>query len=294
MYSGRQLDRRWFEYTFKAGSRAAVIEALVSYQNEDGGFGNGLEPDLRTPASSAIATSLGLHILRDVKAPSNELSVRRAIEYLLKSYDEQRRVWPIIPPEAEDAPHAPWWNYKESEGNFGGFLANPRAAIVGHMQHYAQLVPAEFLEDVTASVLSFFESQVNELEMHDLLAYLGLAGASNLREEQRSRLMELLKQAASRVVESDPAQWSSYGLRPLDVAPSPRAPLADVIGAAAIQANLDYEVEQQLPDGSWALSWSWGGAYPDSWGQAERDWKGHLAVIKLKTLRDYGRVVGLD
>ena len=50
--NGRQLDRRLFAYHFEDGPAAGVTDALARYQNHDGGFGNALEPDLRTPASS--------------------------------------------------------------------------------------------------------------------------------------------------------------------------------------------------------------------------------------------------
>ena len=34
-------------------------------------------------------------------------------------------------------------------------------------------------------------------------------------------------------------------------------------------------------------TWSWGG---DAWQQAERDWKGHITVNMLRTLRAFGRI----
>ncbi len=41
--NARLIDRRRFEYFFEGGTQDAVIDALRSYQNEDGGFGNALE-----------------------------------------------------------------------------------------------------------------------------------------------------------------------------------------------------------------------------------------------------------
>ena len=55
---GRDLDRRLLSYYFEGGSDVSVLAALAVYQNDDGGFGHGLEPDLRTPASSVIATTV--------------------------------------------------------------------------------------------------------------------------------------------------------------------------------------------------------------------------------------------
>ena len=110
---GRDLDRSLLTYYFEGGSAANVLAALAAYQNDDGGFGHGLEPDLRTAASSVIATTVAFQTFRSLQVPADHPLVRQGIAYLLERYDESRQVWPIIPPEVEDAPHAPWWDYAE-------------------------------------------------------------------------------------------------------------------------------------------------------------------------------------
>ncbi len=47
----RTLDRRRFELLTGAGDRAALSAALNAYRNPDGGYGYGLEPDLRSRTS---------------------------------------------------------------------------------------------------------------------------------------------------------------------------------------------------------------------------------------------------
>ena len=42
----RPLDRALFEYRFEDGPIEPVIEELARFQNDDGGFGNGLELDI--------------------------------------------------------------------------------------------------------------------------------------------------------------------------------------------------------------------------------------------------------
>jgi hypothetical protein len=59
----RKLERALFEFEFENGSKENVVDELKAYQNEDGGFGNGLEPDFRCKESSALATAIGLHYL---------------------------------------------------------------------------------------------------------------------------------------------------------------------------------------------------------------------------------------
>ena len=47
--NGRELEKSLFDFYFSGGNKAGVIQSLKSFQNEDGGFGRGLEPDFRMP-----------------------------------------------------------------------------------------------------------------------------------------------------------------------------------------------------------------------------------------------------
>ena len=58
MDQGRALDQRRFEFHFEDGSADAVFAALAPYQNDDGGFAHTLEPDIRSPFSSVLVTTL--------------------------------------------------------------------------------------------------------------------------------------------------------------------------------------------------------------------------------------------
>jgi hypothetical protein len=215
--------------------------------------------------------------------------VKKGVAYLVKTFDSKARVWPIVPPEVEDAPHAPWWGYEDSAENFGGFLVNPRAALVGHLHLYSALLPVEFLSHVTAEVLNHFEGMPDDtIEMHDFQCYLTLAD-SLTGSDQNLVLSKLLRSAAGSV-ESDPSQWSEYNLKPLAVAPVPGSHLESVLDRQAIDSNLDYEISRQSEDGSWPLSWSWDFVDEAAWNQAEKDWKGHHIVQILKTLRAFDRI----
>ena len=75
----RPLDRAMFEYLFETASAERVIAELARFQNEDGGFGRALEPDLRTPSSSALATEIGLRRLKELGCSTDHPMVRNAV-----------------------------------------------------------------------------------------------------------------------------------------------------------------------------------------------------------------------
>lgn len=286
----RPLERALYRYSFEGVAADEVLQALAAFQNQDGGFGRGLEPDIRAPISSALATSVAFQTLRELKAPADHPVVRGGIAYLLATYDPERRVWPIVPPAVADAPHAPWWDYDdELPQRFGGYLANPRAELAGYLFDYAALVPGGLHESLLTEVIDHLEATPEAMDMHDLLCYTRLAETETLPAGARDRLMAKLARAVEAVVGRDAASWEQYGLKPLNVASSPGSPFAPML-SEAIEGNLDYEIERQGADGAWAPNWSWFGGYPETWPEAERDWKGVLTLGTLRSLQRFGRL----
>lgn len=71
--SPRPLEAALFRYRFEEGDAAAVYSELARFQNPDGGFGNALEPDIHAQASSVVATTTALQLLRMVHTPPSIL-----------------------------------------------------------------------------------------------------------------------------------------------------------------------------------------------------------------------------
>ena len=291
MEQGRALDQRRFEFHFEDGSADAVLAALAPYQNDDGGFGHSLEPDIRTPASSAIVTTIGFQILREIQAPANHIFVRKGIQYFITTYDEPRQVWPIIPPEVDEAPHAPWWNYESSAETFGRFLVNPRAEIVGYLHEFSDDVPTKLLETLTAAILEHLDSLPDEMEMHDTLCFVRLAETETL--PNRDKVWAKLARAAAQGVARNAEQLTGYVLKPLWLVPSPESPLAAEL-KDEVEMNLDFEIGQQGEDGSWSPNFSWDDQYPEAWQTAKKEWQSRITIDTLKTLKDFGRIAQED
>lgn len=286
---GRPLERAFYAYHFEGGTAATTLAELAAFQNADGGFGHGLEPDLRLAGSSVIATTVALQHLRTLQVGDSDPLVQGALRYLMTTYDPALQAWPIIPSNVDDAPHAPWWAYDENLAQrWDSFRSNPRAEIVGYLYDYPNLVPAELRTELTQAIAEHLLA-VDTLEMHDLLCYVRLVETPSLPADVRDQLLPRLLSIVDASVSRDPVEWAQYGLQPLTVASSPQSPFAGLL-ADAIQRNLDYAIQQQGDDGAWAPSWSWFGLYDEAWPQAERDWKGVLTVKTLRYLQSFGRL----
>lgn len=281
--AGRPLDRERFRNHFESGSAEAVVDALAAYQNDDGGFGHGIEPDVRTADSSAIGTAMAFRVLREVGAPDHEIA-RRGLAYLQGTFDRERSVWEIVPPSVGNAPHAPWWIYADAAETFESFAVNPTAEILGAFYDYRQ---QDLLPALTPLVIARAEA-MDELAHNAFLALSHLAQAASLPPAALHALQTRLVRAAPQTIALDPSTWADYQLEPLEALGTPDSFLAGAIPAEAVQANVEHTVRRQLPDGSWPVTWEWAFVDADAWAQAERDWKGKQIVDKLVALRAFG------
>ena len=289
--SARPLEQRLFAYHFESGSADDVKAELASFQNEDGGFGRGVEPDFRLAASSPLATTVAFQIFRDIGASSDDEAVGKGIGYLLSTYDSERREWPTTPRGVNDEPHAPWWHHDGDRGNAldrSGW-GNPSAEIVGHLRDHAALVPHAFLAEVTELAMEDIRSLPDDIDSFTMLCYVRLADA--LADYDRELVRRKLEASTQLGISIDPDSWPGKEGSLLPFAPTPDSLLGDVL-SATVAARLDGVIDGQADDGSWMPEWSWG-QYEEAWQSARVEWQGHLTLLTLLTLRAYGRIEGI-
>ena len=279
----RPLDWAMFAYQFESGSKEDVLDALQAYQNEDGGFGNAIEPDFRCQESSAIGTSVALQYLSALGIHEDHPMIQSAIGYLLDIFQDEQMGWELAPPAVNEAPHAPWWKYRPLTDNIVDW-ANPGAEILGYFHEYKGLVDPAFLHDLTEYALHSLEQQPEQMEMHNLLCFLRLE--KRLPEPEKQRVRDKLVRAVPLTVTTNPKEWDGYCLLPLEVITSPKSHYMKLFEPALIEKNLDRIIATQAEDGSWQPSWSWG-RDETAWSLAEREWKGYLTRAQLNRLRAF-------
>ena len=104
---GDLLTRKRFAFHFEAGSKQAVLEALSCYQNDDGGFGNGLELDVMCPDSSGICTEVFFGYMAELELGEGPL-FDRALAWVLSSKRENGDL-PHPTEAVKKYPHGAWW-----------------------------------------------------------------------------------------------------------------------------------------------------------------------------------------
>ena len=70
---GNLWERALWDYLFDGGSAERVQKILSGYKNSDGGFGHGLEHDIKAPMSNPLMLEFLLTVMRDTGLPPGSL-----------------------------------------------------------------------------------------------------------------------------------------------------------------------------------------------------------------------------
>jgi hypothetical protein len=284
----RPLERRLFTFFFEDEPLENTIAELAQFQNDDGGYGNALEPDFRMPESSPMATNLALHIFRQIGAPSSQPAVANAVRYIVSCYNIRAANWSMVSSEVNNHPHAPWWHFDASKGNVPAeSTGNPTAELLSSLLSWPELLPAGFLDNLVDTCHQRIASLTNEVGMHELSCYIQFVEA--LPEELRGTSEAIIKDLVSKTVARDPATWALYTPKPLLYVTSPASFLYDGLHTL-VETNLDYMIDTQDPIGGWAPNWDWGGNYPEVWDIARMEWHGIITLENLNKLMAFGRL----
>jgi len=268
--NARLLERRLFSFLFKGGAGQNVIAALSAYQNEDGGFGNALEPDKRTPSSQPIDQEFALRILDEV---GFDVELAGKICDFLMSITTNEGGVPFVLPSVRNAPRADWWN---TEDNPPASI-NPTASIVGLLHKH------KFQRDWVEKATEYCWRKIEELQNgseHDLLC----AAIFLENVPDRSRAENMFRPVGEQIKKRtafDP-QASGYTFKPLTWAPVPNSLCRGLFKDNQIDSNINALVEGQQADGGWPITW------PAVSPACELEYRGVVTVGALKTLKAYG------
>jgi hypothetical protein len=284
---GRPIEQALAGVRFGTTPLDQARAALVQYQNEDGGFGHGLEPDYLLPASSATATSIGLQFAVDMDLPADDPLVTGALEYLAATRDADKGTWLATPASVNDHPHAPWWHHDPDKINADALILNPGAELVGYFYRWSRGDEASAWLDQTIDCLQ----SRREVEGHELLCCVRLAESPNLPDPQRGAVLAALHQHVDALIETNPDEWGGYCIKPMTAAPHPQNPLADGL-ADIIKQQIPFELARQGEDGAWQPHWSWFGNYPEDWDRVAPGIAGSITYGILASLREWGAIPG--
>jgi hypothetical protein len=273
----RLLERRLFAVCFCGAPAAGVADALRGYQNSDGGFGHGLEPDTRCPASLPVYVDIAFQALAAAGAADRAM-VLRACDYLAAVAADAGAggAVPLAFPVIEGYPRAEHWtDWTYQPG------VNPTAGLAGLL--YRLGIDHPWLAQATRYCWDQIESGKVPDDAHavsEALVFLEYAPERERAAECAAALVRRLGE--TELFHLDPDE-PGYGVTPLQIAPAADARWRELFTVAQIDAHLDHLARDQQPDGGWPISWE-----PPS-EAALLEWRGMVTLGALRTLTSYGR-----
>lgn len=278
---GRDLEKALFKYHFESADKALVLKELARFQNKDGGFGNAIGPDLRSPISTSISTWYAIRMLISIQCSDNEPLLVAALDYLECTFNENKKGWDIVVPEIDNYPHAPWWNYADAMAHFG--WGNPSAEIFGFLVKFrgsSEIVKK--LKDLPAQkILS-----VSPDDFHEIYCFKKLydLADSDIKKQIQKPLISLMDKA----VDKNPVNWVTYSATPLTFIDSPSDSLADVFGNNLLQENINSIIKGFKSDiDCWDPNWDWEGNYANTWPKAKVEWSAVITLNNILKLRKF-------
>ena len=294
----RDIEIAKYNYHFADGEREDVAMALSIYQNRDGGFGHGLEPDSLNPYSSPLQTSEALKILKHVGYDDSNLDdmgeyiVNRALHYIYYYCVKDGKVNPNVPSN-NDFPHASWWEYNENF--FDTWRYNPTAVLVALTLHFAkendkyykkayELVPTiieSFMSDTKENVDKHY--LINLVELYDVIT------TKNIFVEYHESLKENLNKRIDDLMTTDESKWNDYSSNlPLELIQLDTF-LNSEERKELVEKHLDYMLDSRNSNGLFEVTWNWGNDYEEFELQKIK-WAGLLLVNNLIFLKKYNRI----
>ncbi|MEV0404335.1 hypothetical protein [Actinoallomurus sp. NPDC050550] len=281
----RLLDRRRFRLITEDAGAAHVLAALDAYRNADGGYGWGLEPDLRSPESQPGAALHAFEAFEEAAAHAPVTTRAVALCDWLESVTLPDGGLPFALPLTSRAATAPWW--AGADPNTSSLQITAVTAALAH--HVAARVPAvaghPWLDRATAYCLAAIEA-IDETPHAYVLAFAVrfLDAVHDLRPEAPGLLASL----GTRIPPSGemPVEGGIAGetLRPLNFTESLDRPAGALFRPEVIEADLDRLAGLQQEDGGWIVD------HASSSPAGALEWRGHATVRAIGLLRRHGRL----
>jgi hypothetical protein len=277
----RLLDRRRFELFFDGADAGLVLAALRAYRNPDGGYGHGLEPDLRAPGSQPAAAWHAFEVFADV-APVTAPEAVQLCDWLDATALPDGGL-PFALPVDDPSGCAPFW----ADADPQAFSLQITAIVAAHANRVAAHDPAvaahPWLARATGRCLAAIDALEAAPEAYELAFAIGLLDAVHDREPTAPAMLARLGEhlpADGRlaVVGGLPDET----LHPLDVAPRPGRPARALLDAAAVAADLERLAAEQHEDGGWSVDFQ---SYSPA---AALEWRGYATVRALSVLHENG------
>lgn len=280
----RVLDRLRFEAvtTDSATARQAIIRGLDAYRNPDGGYGWGLEPDLRAPESQPGAALHALEALADA-GPATSPHATSLLDWL-NAVTLSDGGLPFALPIRDPVACSPFWVHADPAASSLQITAAVATAAHRAARWDESVRDHPWLTKATQYCFDAIR-QINEAPFAYVLCFaLQFLDIVSDKHPEALKLLERLREFVPRdgaLAVVGGAEGETLHL--LNYAPEPGRPIRDLLDPRAVVKDLDRLEQGQLEDGGWAVDFT---SYSSA---ASLEWRGYATVGAVAVLSKNGR-----
>jgi hypothetical protein len=274
----RLLDRRRFDVVIHDASPDGALGALSGYRNPDGGYGWGLEADLRDTRSQPGAALHAFEVFEDVIPVTSP----RAVELCdwLASVSLPDGGLPFALPVNDDAGCAPFW--AQADPTVSSLQITAVVTAIAHRvaAHDAAVAGHPWLTRATGYCLAAVEAMGEDPHALELTFAVQFLDAVHDAYAEAADLLARLGEhiPASGLVHVGGGLEDEF-MRPLDFAPFPDRPARRLFAPEVIAAELERLLDQQQDDGGWPVDFA---NYSPA---AALEWRGHMTMRAVSILK---------
>ena len=269
-----------------------LLDCLMLYVNNDGGFGHGLYIDNYNVNSSVYQVYEAFRLLDMLDFDSscqNELYdqiINKACNYLYNRVPPVKGIWNPNTKSNNDYAHSKEFEYNEENKKLFGL--HPTAALLGYTLLFVKPTKAYYKKALATLPLILKEFYAKEeFTKYELISFNSLLNSlrkCNLLLEDQKKIEEKLTEYVKKNISSDYSNKSAN--RPLEVA----LYLNDSAFDEAKNQELDYLIDSIAPHGMWDYNESWGYDKYAEEDSAKLKWIGAGTVNNYFLLKKYGRL----
>lgn len=262
--NGVLWEQALYSYLFDSGSLHYLHQCLLCYKNPDGGWGHGLEHDLKTPDSHPAALEYLLGVIRDYAIPTGTL-LDGTPEWVERNREADGSL--RNPSTLKDYPLMPWW------AEWGG--QKMPDSITGNLTRLGLVTPslAESTRRWVQANHSLKKVRTNEWLFMAYHAFDYFMHVSDFPDGDvyRQAVIENIVTCAAKAPEKQYYTLFAF-------APTPDSPVARALPDGLLARFLDYLQATQRDDGGWS----------DEHNMPH--WQPMVTMGVLRTLKNYGRL----
>lgn len=253
---GRLVDQRRLQFMRGEDTSEGVWAALQGYRNVDGGYGWGLEPDLRAPESQPVGAMHALEVMADPGMTSAS-EVNHVLELCvwLQRYTLPDGGLPFALPVLDPSGTAPFW----ASASPSMSSLQMTAQIVAQLQligrNHPTVASHPWLAHATNYCFEILDADTFVPNAYELLFALRMLDAAAGQDSRAENLIDRLAPHLPRsgIVSVDGGAAGEV-LYLLHLSPRPDNASRRLFDEDAVATDLARLTSEQQPDGGWSVN----------------------------------------